>query len=344
MTPTDKVLVTGISGFLGSHVALALLDRGYAVRGSLRDMTRAEHVRRDLADAGADTARLEFCPLDLMEDHGWTEAAHGCRYLIHVASPFTLAMPKDANELITPAVGGTRRAISAALAQGHDRIVLTSSVAAMDGGHARYDQPVTEQCWTPVDGRDVNAYCQSKILAEQAAWTLVEAQSARGRLAVINPGTMLGPLLSNDPGTSVSVIQRMMAGKMPMIPDLILPYVDVRDVAEGHVAALTAPDAGGARHMICNDGTSLWDIADMLGGIPGAAPQAPMRRLPSWLARIVAMFDPSLRDSRAWLGVKRRYDARNGVRLLGNPLRTTTDALADTARSLIDRQLISSRV
>lgn len=338
MASGQRVLITGISGFLGGHVALALLKQGYAVRGSLRDLARAEQVRTTLRDAGADTAHLDFCTLDLRDDRGWAEAAAECQFLQHVASPFVLTMPKDESALILPAVEGTRRAIRAALAADHERIVLTSSVAAIDGGHREYEGQLTTNDWTQTDGPRVNAYTKAKTLAEKAAWALAEAEGAREKLVVINPGTMLGPLLDDDPGTSVVVIQRMLKGEMPMIPDLILPYVDVRDVADAQVAAMTAPAAGGHRHIVTNPCLPLAEIARMLrDGLPARANKIPTRRLPSWTATFVGLFDKSLRDSSTYLGVDRRYDGSSGVELLGRPLRTTNDALLASARSLLER-------
>src|SRR5690606_34394165 len=213
----DRVLVTGISGFLGSHVALTLLRQGYAVRGSLRDMAGAGRVRRALTGAGADVSALDFCRLDLLDDRGWAEAVAGCRCLQHVASPFVLTMPEDQNVLIRPAVEGARRAVQAGIEAGLERIVMTSSVAAIDGGHRSYDCLLNVETWTDIDGPFVNAYAKSKTLAEREAWAIAKACGEPGRLAVINPGTMLGPLLDDDPGTSATIIQQLLQGKMPMI-------------------------------------------------------------------------------------------------------------------------------
>ena len=133
----DRVLLTGISGFLGGHVALQLLEAGYAVRGSVRDLKRADKVRQTLERAGADTSRLEFVALDLMSDKGWAEAMDGVRYVQHVASPFVTSMPADKMDLIRPAVEGTTRALEAAFAAKVERIVLTSSMAAVMYGHPK---------------------------------------------------------------------------------------------------------------------------------------------------------------------------------------------------------------
>ncbi|MDB5968745.1 MAG: hypothetical protein JWQ90_1195 [Hydrocarboniphaga sp.] len=335
-----RVLVTGVSGFLGGHVALELLRQGYSVLGSVRDLAKAAHVRQALGAAGADTTRLEFCELDLLDDAGWSEAASRCRYLLHVASPFLLVMPEDENELIAPAVEGTRRAIRAALDAGHERIVLTSSLAAVDSGHLDYDRVFTTADWSDPNGPQVNAYIKSKTLAEREAWKLVEARGARDRLCVINPGSIVGPLLDDDPGTSGLVIQRLLKGKVPMVPDMILPYVDVRDVAAAHVAAISRSPAAGSRHILTNPAVSLTAIAEMLRiAEPDRADKISGRRMPGWLAVVFGLFDSSLRDGRSYLGIVRQYDASSGQRLLGRDLRSTSDAISDMARSMIDRAL-----
>lgn len=338
---SDRVLVTGVSGFLGGHVAQALLDQGFTVRGSLRDLARADGVRADLAKLGGDVSRLEFCTLDLLRDDGWTAAVKDCRYVQHTASPFVLTMPKDENDLIRPAVGGTRRAVQAALDAGVERIVLTSSVAAIDGGHHRYDRELGPSDWTDIDGPRVTAYTKSKTLAEREAWSLAERAGARNRLSVINPGTMLGPLNSDDPGTSAFVILRMLKGAMPMLPDLILPYVDVRDVAAAHVAAMTSTPAAGTRIIVTNPAIPLVAIAETLRSKLGSsAAKVPTRRMPTWLANIFALFDDSLRDGKTYLGIQRRYDASGARALLGRDLRSTAEAVEATARSLIGRRLV----
>ena len=338
----NRVLVTGISGFLGGHVALALLRHGYAVRGSLRDLSGTDRVRATLATAGADVSKLDFCALDLLDDRGWTEAVAGCRFMQHIASPFVLTMPKQEEELIRPAVEGTHRAVRAGLEGGLERIVVTSSLAAIDGGHRSYENVLDTQTWTNIDGPFVTAYAKSKKLAECEAWATARASGVPDRIAVIDPGTLLGPLLDNDPGTSATIVQRLMSGEMPMIPDLVLPFVDVRDVADAHVEAMTAPHAAGHRHILSNPPESLIDIARMMREDLGEkALRVPTWRLPSFMASILGLFDQSLRDSRTYLGVRRRYDMSSGEKLLGRPLGSTRQALLATAHSLIERQLVA---
>ena len=337
---TDSVLVTGVTGFLGAHVARALLKRGLNVVGSVRDKAKGSAVRNALSAEGIDTSRLRIVPLDLMRDDGWEEAAGACVYTIHTASPFQLEMPDDPDALIRPAIHGTRRALDASLAAGHRRVVLTSSLCAIDGGRGEYDATLGPDDWTELEGADVNAYMRSKTLAEREAWTIATRAGAREKLAVINPGTMLGPLIDDDPGTSACTIQRMLQGKVPMAPDMILPYVDVRDVDEAHVEAMLDPGAGGRRHIVSNPPQPLIAIAEGLReDLPERAAKLPRRRMPDWLTSIVARFDRSLSGNRAYLGVRRQYDLSGGMALLQRALIPTRVAALATANSLIERKL-----
>lgn len=340
---TSPVFVTGISGFLAGHVALRLLRRGHAVRGSLRDPTRAEAVSQALREQGADVGRLQFCRLDLTQREGWDAAVAGCRQVLHIASPFVLDMPREASTLIHPAVHGTHAVVAAALKAGVERIVLTSSLAAIDAGHGSYAQPLTADSWTETTHPGVNAYARSKTLAEQEAWRLVRQGGRESLLSVIHPGTLAGPLLGDDPGPSGALIQRLIGGGMPWAPDLFLSYVDVEDVADAHLAAMEQPQAGGRRHVLATGPLSLWEVAQLLRRqLPDAPLRLPGRRMPHWMSQLVSIFDRSLRDNREYLGVRRRYDASSGIGLLGRPLRAPGASLERMARSLIERRLLAA--
>ena len=207
---TDRVLLTGISGFLGGHVALQLLNAGYIVRGSVRNLSRADKVKATLAKAGSDISRLEFVALDLEKDEGWDAAMEGVRFVQHTASPFVLQMPEDKNDLIRPAVEGTERALNAALAANVERIVLTSSMAAIAYGHEKSrTAPFTANDWTNLEGRDVTPYTESKTRAERRAWEIMRAAGREKDLATINPSGIFGPLLDEDPGTSAALGEEM---------------------------------------------------------------------------------------------------------------------------------------
>lgn len=335
----DTVLLTGISGFLGGHVALALLRAGYAVRGSLRDIGRAEAVRASLARAGADTARLDFVALDLLSDAGWARAMRGVRFLQHTASPFVLSAPADPQELIAPALEGTRRALAAALAADVERIVLTSSIAAIQYGHADPTLPFSEADWTDPQSPHANAYARSKTLAEREAWTLMAAAGRRDALAVLNPAVIFGPLLDDDPGTSPLLIRRLLGGRLPALPPLYLSCTDVRDVAALHVAAMTDPTAGGTRCIVSEGAYCLPELAAML------RPAFPERRIPGWtlplwLVRLAALFDADLRANIAEIGAPRRLDSARAEARLGRSLTPTAQAALATARSLVARGLV----
>ena len=337
----DRVLLTGVSGFLGGHVATALLSAGYQVRGSVRNLAKADKVRQTLAKAGADVGRLEFVALNLLQDEGWEAAAAGCRFVAHTASPFVLQMPTDRNELIRPAVEGTERALEASLKAGVERIVLTSSMAAIAYGHDHNRiAPFTAADWTNLEQRDVTAYVESKTRAERRAWEMMKAAGRERDLAVVNPSGIFGPLLDDDPGTSAQVVIRMLNGSMPAAPRLNFAIIDVRDVAAAHVMALTSPDAGGRRFPMGEQTVSLMEFANMLRRrFPAYARKLPRFELPDWIVRLYALFDRDLRDNVGELGVVKRMDSSDAVALLGRPLISAEDALVATAESVIAQKL-----
>lgn len=338
----DRVLITGISGFLGGHVALKLLEAGYTVRGSVRKRDKAGKVRDTLARHGADVSRLEFVELDLDKDEGWSEAIADCRYLQHTASPFVISMPDDKMDLIRPAVAGTERALNAALAARVERIVLTSSMAAIAYGHERSrTAPFTAADWTDLEGRDVNAYIESKTRAERRAWQIMREAGREQDLAVINPSAILGPLLDEDPGTSAALVKRLLDGSVPATPRIPFVIVDVRDVAEAHMRAMTDPAAGGRRFPIGERPMLMADVAAVAReAAPQYAAKIPRRSMPDWAVRLYSLFDRDVRGTLNELGVLKRLDSRETVALLGHPLIAARDAIAATVESLIAHKLV----
>ena len=340
----DKVLVTGVSGFLGGHVAARLLDAGYEVRGSLRDLKKAGKVHDTLAKAteSGSIDRLELVGLNLTEDGGWATAAQGCRYIQHVASPFVLQMPKDRNDLVGPAVAGTRRALQAGLAARVERIVLTSSFAAIGYGHPPgRATPFSESDWTNIEGADVSAYVESKTRAEREAWAIMEAAGRRQDLATINPTAILGPLLDDDPGTSNALVLRLLNGTVPAAPRISFGIVDVRDVAELPVKAMLTPGAGGQRYLASSGNLSFIEAARILRPVfPAYAGKIPRFELPDWMVRLYSLVDADVRSNLDSLGVVKQSDARKAEALLGHPFITPADATIATARSLIEQGLV----
>ncbi|MGW6283167.1 NAD-dependent epimerase/dehydratase family protein [Kribbella sp. NPDC055071] len=260
------MLVTGGSGYLGSHLIARLLQDGRAVRTTVRSLEREAELRT--ATHGSAT-ELEVVGADLLSDDGWAAAMDGCDEVHHVASPIAVADPEDPDDLIVPAREGTLRVLRAARAAGARRVVLTSSFAAV-GYTPKPGADFTEDDWTDPDTPGLATYPRSKAIAERAAWDLLKDGTTE--LVAINPTAIFGPLLSRDTGASVALIQRMLNGTMTVVPRRYFGIADVRDVADLHVRAMAEPTAAGKRFLaVSNDPTlNLLQIAEILGRRPGA--------------------------------------------------------------------------
>jgi nucleoside-diphosphate-sugar epimerase len=243
-----RVLVTGGAGYLGGWCVVRLLQGGWDVRATVRDLAREAELRAAISTEVDPGERLDVVRADLMSDAGWAEAAAGCDYVLHVASPFPATAPSDPEELIRPAREGTLRVLRAAVAAGVRRVVVTSSVAAIAYGHGaeRYTAsatPMTEADWTNIDGPHVSAYAKSKTLAERAAREFIAREGGATELVTVNPSGIFGPTLGRDIGTSLIIVERLLKGSMPGLPRLGFQVVDVRDTADLHVTVMTAEGA-----------------------------------------------------------------------------------------------------
>lgn len=331
------VLVTGGTGFLGGWCIASLLERGFAVRTTVRDQARETAVRDAVAAAGIDSSSgLKVFAADLTSDIGWADAMAGCRYVLHVASPFPPTQPKNPDDLIVPARDGALRVLRAALDAGVERVAMTSSIAAVRGGRQSSEAaPYTEADWT--DGEDVSRtpYVRSKTLAERAAWEHVRTAGAEDRLAVINPGAIIGPALNDDHSYSLQAIERLLSG-MPAAPRLGFSFVDVRDVADLHIRALSDPQAGGERFIATDQFLWVSDVAAVLRERLGdAAKKVPTRVAPNILIRALAVFDGSLRSVVSDLGQESWVSSEKARSTLGWTTRPVQDSIEDCARSLI---------
>ena len=341
----SRVLVTGGSGFVGAHCILQLMAAGHEVATTVRNLKREPEVRAMLKQGGAEPgAALHFFAADLQSDAGWAEAVAGCDYVLHVASPFPGAPPKHEDELIVPARDGALRVLKAARDAGVKRVVLTSSFAAIGYGHPQKTTPFTEADWTDVNGADVSAYAKSKTLAEKAAWEFIAREGGALELAVVNPVGVFGPALAADTSTSIAIVKRMLDGDIPGMPKMEFGLVDVRDVADLHLRAMTDSRAKGERFLaVAGDFVPMAAIARMLKQDMGAAgAKVKTRELPDWLVRLVALFDPNVRLITGELGKRKNASNAKARSMLGWTPRSKEESILATAKSLVALGLVKA--
>ncbi|RZL35589.1 MAG: NAD-dependent epimerase/dehydratase family protein [Rubrivivax sp.] len=324
MTPTPRILVTGGSGYIAGVLIRQLLAAGWQVNTTLRDLAREPALRRLLGVAVGDE-QLRCFKADLM-------AAASA----HVASPLPVGVPRDANELIVPARDGALRALKAARDAGVQRVVMTSSVAAISYGHGPGEHRLTERDWTRLDAPGIPPYVQSKTIAERAARDWVAREGGGLAFCTVNPSVVLGPVASADYSASVVLVQSLLQGRIPTLPRIGFGIVDVRDVAELHWRALTAPGMADERFIACGGFLWLRDIAAVLREEFGdEARRVPTRQLPDWVVRLLARVSPTLRTVASELGTVRHQDSGHARERLGWVPRAPREAIAATARDLI---------
>jgi nucleoside-diphosphate-sugar epimerase len=334
----STILVTGGSGFIGSHSILQLLAAGHQVRTTVRNLTRETDVRAMLRVGGAEPGdRVSFIAADLEKDAGWADAVAGCEYVLHVASPFPSNVPRNEDELIVPAREGALRVLRTARDAGVKRVVLTSSFAAIGYGHQPQHPPFDETIWTDPNGAGVQPYVKSKTLAERAAWNFIAREGGGLELAVINPVGVFGPVLGPDYSTSILIVQRLMDGAVPGLPRIYFGVVDVRDVADLHIRAMTHPAAKGERFLaVAGDFVSVRDVAMTLKSRLGpSAKKVPTRQLPDWLVRIAALRDPAVKQILPELGRKKNATNEKARRVLGWTPRSNEESIVATGESLV---------
>jgi nucleoside-diphosphate-sugar epimerase len=333
----STVLVTGGSGFIGSHCILQLLAAGHRVRTTVRNLNREGDVRAMLKEGGAEPGdRVSFIAADLESDAGWPQAVAGCEYVLHVASPIPPNLPKHEDDLIVPAREGSLRVLRASRDAGVKRVVLTSSFAAIGYGHPPQTTPFNEANWTDLGG-DVPAYQKSKTLAERASWDFIAKEGGSLELSVVNPVGVFGPVLGPDYSPSILLVQRLMDGALPGCPRLYFGIVDVRDVADLHIRAMTNPAAKAERFLaVAGDFMSMVDIARVLKARMGtSAKKVPTRQLPNWLVRVAAMRDSAVKVILPELGKIKNATNEKARRMLGWAPRTNEQSIVAAAESLV---------
>ena len=323
-----KVMVTGITGYIGQHCGAELLRQGYEVVGTVRSMEKAEIVREGIAKV-APIENLTFVKADLLSSEGWDEAMMDCKYVLHVASPFIIANPADENEMISPAVDGTLRVLSAAKAAGIKRTVVTSSTVAITSG--KLSGHYGTDSWSDPDA-DIGTYAKSKTLAEQAAWEF--ARSNDIDLVVINPGGVMGPTLTGRvEGESLTMISDIITGKYPLVPDISVGFIDVRDVAKLHVSAMTAEGAVGKRFIASSD--EPLHLKEVTGILKNAGyKKASTRQAPKFLLKVMSIFDDQVKGLLPMVGERQTVENQDTYDILGWEPTSMEQSLIETAESI----------
>ena len=339
MENKETVLVTGGTGFVAVHCILQLLQKGYNVKTTLRSMKRKNEVIDMLRNGGINRFEdIEFIETDLTKDTNWDEAVKNCKYVLHVASPFLSQMPKDENEMIRPAVDGTIRVLKAARDAGVKRVVVCSNFGAVGYSHKDPNTAITEKEWTNPNQKGMTAYNKSKVLAERAAWDFMEKEEGEMELAVINPVFILGPSLGPDFSSSFHILEMLLNGAMKAMPNINFNIIDVRDVADLHIRAMTTPGAKGQRFIgMAGGAMSLPQIAGLLKKkMPAVSQKVSTRVLPNWVVRIAALFNTQAKTAAAVLGVNRNVSNEKAKKILGwKPIATNEEAIIASVESMI---------
>lgn len=339
---TTTVLVTGAGGFIATHCILQLLEQGYKVRGTLRNLARETQLRKTLAEHVDAEGRLEFVHTDLLKDDGWEPALRGCDYVLHVASPLPAQEPKDENDLIIPAREGSLRVLRAAAAGEVKRVVLTSSVAAVFEGHGAGRLNFDENDWSNLDGK-IGAYAKSKTLAERAAWDFIKsAQNPHQmELSVINPCFVLGPYMGQELTTSGQLISKLMRREIPGVPHMNWLIADVRDVAAAHIAAMTMPEAAGQRFCCAAQGCWAQDIALILKRhFASRGYRIPTQEVPDFVVYLFGIFDKTARMTIDFLGKEYTVSTARIEKTLGWHPRPVEETIVSMAESMIRQGIV----
>ena len=329
----ETVLVTGGTGFIGLHCLQQLLDKGYKVRTTIRSESRKQEVLEAMKKHSSNCENLEFYIADLLKDDGWKEAVEGSKYVLHVASPFFLGEPENEDVFIRPAVEGTLRVLKACADADVQKVVLTSSFAAVGYGHPREKEVYTEEDWSSVDG-EISAYAKSKTLAEKAAWEFVEnlEESKKFDLTVINPVAVTGPMLTSDIGSSNDFLLKLISGSMPACPKIHMGYIDVRDVAKAHIFSMTEEKTNGERIIVSENEMFFAEVGKTLN--EAGFKKSPTKELPNFLVKIMSFFVGELKTLLSALDRKGDIDKTKAERFFNWDYISTEQSVTETAQQL----------
>ncbi|WP_416440576.1 SDR family oxidoreductase [Leeuwenhoekiella sp. A16] len=339
MENKETVLVTGGTGFVGVHSILQLLQKGYKVKTTLRSLNRKDEVIKMLKIGGITSFHdITFIEADLTKDDNWDNAVKGCDYVLHIASPIFLSLPKNENEMIRPAVDGTLRVLKAARNAGVKRVVMTSNFGAVGYSQKDPSTEITENEWTNPNQKGLSSYNKSKVLAERAAWDFINSEGGNMELSVINPVAIFGPSLGPDISSGFELLRNLINGSMKAVPNLALNIIDVRDVADLHIRAMTNPQAKGQRFLALAGGTmTLPEIASFLKNrMPEVSKNISTRKLPNWAVHIAALFSPKAKNIASMLKANRNTSNAKAKNILGwQPISNNEEAVIATIESMI---------
>ena len=331
---SETVLVTGGSGSVGGWAVVDLLKRGYTVRTTVRSPGKEPGVRARVSTEVDPGDRLSFFVADLTEDAGWDAAVEGCDYVLHVAAP--VEAPRDPDALIVPTRDGALRVLRAACRAGVRRVVLTSAIEACRPPLDSPDGVSDESRWTDTKDAGLGPYRLAKTLAERAAWDFMASRSGPTTLTTVLPAAVLGPVLGADNLHAVELVKRMLNGSLPRLPRLGFCVVDVRDVVDLHLRAMTAPGAAGERFIAASDWVWMADVSAVLRSELGAAAKkVPTRGMPDVVLRAVALFQRPIRFVTPLLGRKHVFSSATARAVWGWEPRPAAAAIVDSARSAL---------
>ena len=339
---TDKVLLTGVSGWIAKHTAIELLNKGYEVLGTVRNSNLIDQTRQTIGKY-APIEKLSFVELDLLKDEGWNEAAKGCKYTFHIASPFPIKVSRNREVLLPVAVDGTIRVLNAGLNAGVEQIIKTSSIVAMFRKPNRTN-PYTfgENDWTDENWTEgVNDYFLSKTKAEKAAWELMESKGLKNKLTTICPGGVFGDALDKKGGTSIEYVRQFMAGKFPGAPKFAVLISDVRDIAKAHVACIGNTKVGGRRLIVGKEVKKLVELSQLMAeAMPEYAKKLPKKELPNFMVKLISYIDSSAKTMIPDLGIMMQTDPTYAEKLLGFEFKAAKDCMAENAKSVVRLGLV----
>ena len=339
---TDKVLLTGISGWIAKHTAIELLNKGYEVLGTVRNKDLIDQTKETIKKH-APIEKLSFIELDLLKDDGWDEAAKGCKYIFHIASPFPMKVSRNREFLLPVAVDGTLRVLNAGINAGVEQIIKTSSIVAMFRKPNR-SNPYTfgENDWTDENWIErVNDYFLSKTKAEKAAWELMESKGLKSKLTTINPGGVFGDALDKKGGTSIEYVRQFLKGKFPGAPKFAVLISDVKDIAKAHVACIGNNKVGGRRLIVGKEVKKLVELSQLMAeAMSEYAKKLPKKELPNFMVKLISYIDSSAKMMIPDLGILMQTDTSYAEELLGFKFKPAKDCITENAKSVVQLGLV----